>query len=234
MATASLLAGHACATGPAITVTYSVRPPYLLGGADGGPGGLTGAPATAAFKAAGIPVTWVQVPSNRQLMMVKEDSTPNCTIGWFRMPGREQFAKFTKSIYRDKAWIVLAHPAFAARGHATLEEALRSRETRLLVKDNYTYGAELDRLITRLQPTRAVLTEPTAKLIQLISMGAADLTLLPEEEGSYLLAHAGERAASLRLLHYKDMPAGNERYLMCSKSVPDDVIARLNKAIKPG
>jgi len=45
------------------------------------------------------------------------------------------------------------------------------------------------------------------------------------------MAHAGEHGPRLRLLHPPDMPHGPERYLMCTRAVPDEVIARLNKAI---
>lgn len=33
------------------------------------------------------------------------------------------------------------------------------------------------------------------------------------------------------LLKFSDMPAGEKRFIMCSKQVPEDIIERLNKAI---
>ena len=68
-------------------------------------------------------------------------------------------------------------------------------------------------------------------MVQSISMGVVDLMFVSEDEGNYLMAHAVEQAANLRLLHPKDMPKGVDRYIMCSKSVPDEVITKLNKAI---
>lgn len=37
--------------------------------------------------------------------------------------------------------------------------------------------------------------------------------------------------ACLCLLKFPDLPAGDKRYIMCSKQVPDEVIGKLNKAI---
>ncbi|MFA9218841.1 MAG: hypothetical protein ACEQSK_17290, partial [Sphingomonadaceae bacterium] len=102
---------------------------------------------------------------------------------------------------------------------------------RILVKDNYSYGAQLDQLMASHHPTIAVSTAPTSKMVQSISMGVVDLMFVSEDEGHYMMANAGAHAANLRLLHPKDMPHGAERHIMCSKSVPDDVIARLNKVI---
>jgi polar amino acid transport system substrate-binding protein len=232
IAASCLLAPPAGASDDAITVTYSERPPYMMAQADGTPGGLTGAPAAQAFKAAGIPVIWRNLPTNRQLMMVKDANLRACAVGWFRIEEREPYTKYTKAIYRDKEWVVLANATLAARHDATLEALLRHAETRVLVKDNYSYGAELDQLLRKWRPTVAVSTAPTGKMVQSISKGMVDMMFVSEEEGNYIMAHhAAEQTKNLSLLRFKDMPHGSERYIMCGKSVPDDVITRLNKAI---
>ena len=43
--------------------------------------------------------------------------------------------------------------------------------------------------------------------------------------------HAGANAPNLHLRQFKDMPHGITRHIMCGKNVPNEVIARLNKAI---
>lgn len=214
-----------------VTLLYSLRPPYLDDRAQMPPVGLTATPASKAFRDAGIPVVWRNYPTNRQLALVREGREPVCAVGWFHSEERARFAKFTKPIYRDKDWHVLANADFAARGYKTLDEMLRRKETRVLLKDQYTYGDQLDKLMHSYQPTFASSTGSTTKMMQSVSMGAADLMFVSEDEGSYLMAHAGAHAARVRLLHLPDMPPGPERYLMCSRAVPDDIIARLNKVI---
>ncbi|NGZ87261.1 transporter substrate-binding domain-containing protein [Duganella aceris] len=232
IAAACLFATPAVADDDAITVTYSERPPYMMAHADGPPSGLTATPAVQAFQTAGVRTVWRNLPTNRQLMMIKDPKQRACAVGWFRVEEREGYAKYTKPIYRDKEWLVLANTALAARSDATLDALLRHAETRVLVKDNYSYGAELDKLLRELHPTIAISTSPTSKMVQSISKGMVDMMFVSEEEGNYIMAHHdGEQTRNLRLLRFKDMPHGTERYIMCGKGVPDDVIARLNKAI---
>lgn len=215
-----------------VHVLYSERPPYLMAAAEGGPSGLTGTPATRAFRQAGISVRWSNLPTNRQLQTVRDSKTPSCAIGWFRTPERERYAKFTRAIYHDRDWTMLAHASVAERLEGNLQELMQRRDVRILVKDNYSYGSELDKLLARNNPLIAVSTAPTAKMVQSISKGAADLMFVSEEEGSYIMEHhPTEQTSHLRLLRHKDLPRGPERYVMCSKSTPDALIERLNAAI---
>lgn len=226
-----LLASSTTLAQEVIHVAYSERPPYLITQADGTPGGLTGAPAAVAFQTAGIAVQWHTVPSNRQLMMVKDHTRPSCAIGWFNTAERRQYGKFTKPIYRDRSWAVLTNAVFAARNIGSLDQLARQHDARVLIKDNYSYG-DLDAFMQHWQPVTAISTASTLKMVQSVSTGMVDLMFVSEDEGHYILRHqAGEHAADLRLLQFKDMPRGMERHIMCGKSVPDAVIIRLNRAI---
>lgn len=232
IAVSCLLPPLACAAENAINVGYNERPPYMIPMADGAPSGLTGTPTAKAFKSAGIPVVWHNVPTNRQLIMIHDATALNCAVGWFRTAERDAYAKFTKPIYRDKDWMVLANAALAARGDTTLRALLQRPETRILVKDNYSYGTELDQLLAPRRAGLAISTAASGKMVQSIAKGAVDMMFVSEDEGRYIMAHhPGEQTRNLRLLHFKDMPHGPERHIMCSKAVPDDIINRLNKAI---
>lgn len=213
-----------------IHLTYSERPPYMMQNADGTVGGLTGAPAAAAFKAAHIPVQWHKVPTNRQLLMVKDHSQLSCAIGWFDTPARQQYAKFTKPIYRDRTWVALTNTAFAARNVSSLEDLGRHSDARVLIKENYSYGG-LDAFMQQWRPVTAISTATTIKMVQSVSTGMVDLMFVSEDEGHYIIKEMSARMPSLRLLQFKDMPRGMDRHIMCGKNVPDEVIARLNKAI---
>lgn len=214
-----------------ITVNYNERPPYLVPAADGSATGLTGTPAANAFKAAGVPITWVKIPTNRQIALVKETSGMNCAIGWFKNPEREQFAKFTKAIYRDKPAIVLANSAFAIKEGAKLEEVLAIKGVRVLVKENFSYGPFIDGLLAKLKPTITVSNGTSTQMLQLINAHSVDFMFVSEEEANYLVEQAGLNMKNFRQVKFPDMPNGDKRYIMCSKQVPDDVITKLNKAI---
>lgn len=226
-----LLAAAACRAEEPITVTYHLRPPYLLPGPDGVPTGLTGTPAAQAFRQAGIGVKWMMAPTNRQLAMVRDEQQRSCTVGWFRNPERERYAKFTRPVYRDKDWVLLAYAGYVMPEGATLEQLLQNSATRILVKDNFSYGQEIDAMIVRGKPAIAVSTGSSEQMLQSVSAGAVDFMFLSEEEGQYVLSQHRERGANLRLLKARGMPRGAERHIMCGKGVPDDVIERLNRAI---
>lgn len=213
-----------------IHLTYSERPPYMVQQEDGAVSGLTGAPAAAAFKAANIPVQWHKVPTNRQLFMVKDHSSLSCAIGWFATPERQQYAKFTKPIYRDRTWVALSNATFGARNITSLEELAHHSDARVLIKENYSYGG-LDDFMKQWRPVTAISTATTIKMVQSVSTGMVDLMFVSEDEGHYIIKEMGARMPTLRLLQFKDMPRGLERHIMCGKNVPDEVIARLNKAI---
>ncbi|TFW17464.1 hypothetical protein [Duganella callida] len=231
LAASLLLAPPLCAAQEIIHAMYSERPPYMAAQPDGSPAGLTGTPAANAFRHAGVAVEWLRLPTNRQLLRLKDPHALNCAIGWFNVPERTAYSKLTRPIYRDHGWVALSNARFAARAYTSLDELMRHPEVRLLVKDNYSYGG-LDPLIQRWRPTIAVSTGSTLKMVQSVGAGLVDLMFITEDESQYILRHqAGEYGANLRVLRFKDMPHGSERHILCSKAVPDEVIDRLNKAI---
>lgn len=217
---------------PTITLYYNDRPPYLVPAADGSASGLTGSPAAAAFKAASIAVQWAKVPTNRQLMSIRRDAGPECAIGWFRNAEREQFAKFTKAIYRDLPTVALASRDFkAVREGSRLEDVLAMKGLRVLAKDNYSYGPTIDALLARLKPTIIYTTSENSAMVEMVRFNRADFMFVAEEEAAYLVEEAGLSAREFHLIRFADVPRGERRHIMCSKQVPDEVIARLNRAI---
>lgn len=230
LASGSLL-GSPCRAGEPITVFYNVRPPYLLQQENGEPSGLTGTPAQKAFAAARLPVQWSILPTNRQIVMIRENGGRYCAVGWFQTPERDSFAKFTKPLYRDQAWMVLVHSGLALDERDSLAAVLARPGLRVMVKDKYSYGRGIDELLVRYKPSIAISTGTTVQMLQSLGAQSVDLIFVSEEEGRYLLANAISQAGQLRLLRLADMPKGETRHIMCSRHVPDEVIERLNKSI---
>jgi polar amino acid transport system substrate-binding protein len=214
-----------------ITVAYNERPPYLVATRDGSPSGLTGTPAAQAFRAAGIDVRWVRMPTNRQIAMVRENSAQYCAVGWFRNDERAQFAKFTRPIYRDHRWVAMTGLFFDASEGQPLEELMGRGGLRLMVKDKYSYGPRIDAMLSRFHPVTAVSTGSTVQMLQSLSANTVDLMFVSEEEAAYLMSLGGPHAGKLRVLNLAGMPKGEERHIMCSLNVPDELIAKLNREI---
>lgn len=215
-----------------ITLSFNERPPYLVQEADGSASGLTGTPAADAFKKAGIEVAWSKVPPNRQLQVIKEGG-PQCAVGWYKTAEREQFAKFSKPIYRDHPTILLANPGFAGKDGARLADILGAKGVRVLVKENFSYGPFIDAELHKHPEVQTKSNGSSTQMLQLVSANRVDFMLAAEEEASYLIEQSGLGAGSFRRLKLADIPEGDYRHIMCSKQVSDELIARLNKAIPP-
>jgi len=59
----------------------------------------------------------------------------------------------------------------------------------------------------------------------------ADYTLITEEEASDLLARPEVGGDRFKIVRFSDMPAGGKRYIICSKKVSEEEMARLDAAI---
>jgi polar amino acid transport system substrate-binding protein len=214
-----------------ILLDYNDRPPYLVPAADGSATGLTATPAANAFKAAGIPVVWVKLPTNRQLLNLKRNSEMECAIGWFKNPEREQFARFTKAIYRDLPTMALANNGFNVKKGMRLEDVLAIKGVRVLAKDNYSYGPFIDGLLAKFKPVVIRTTSENSVMVEMIRANRADFMFVAEEEAKYLAEEAGASVKEFQMIKFSDMPMGEKRYIMCSKQVPDEIINKLNNAI---
>lgn len=226
-----LAAAAAAQAGDTIELYYFERPPYVMhrAGSDEVVG-LTATPAAQAFRAAGIRFRWVQMPTVRQLVTLKESAAPACAVGWFRNPEREQQFKFTRPIYRDRPTVALARADYTPPA-PTLAETLRQPGLAVLVKDGFSYGALIDALLVQAHPERVVTTAETVAMVRMIAAQRAHFMFAAEEEAAHLTEGADAPAAGLKIIHFADLPPGERRHILCSKAVPDELVERLNKAI---
>ena len=232
-----LAAAAACAVSTAVhaaepvTLYYNERPPYLVTGSQAGKvTGLTADPAAKAVERAGFVPQWSPMPSTRQLVTMREGNAPACAVGWFRNPEREIAFKFTKPIYRDKPTVVLARSDFEARS-GKLADVFQQPGLRVLVKDKYSYGPWIDALLARARPQTISTTEENIQMVRMIAGKRADVMFSSQEEAQYLLTQSTVSTSAVKVLRFDDVPQGEKRYLMCSRSVPDEIIERLDKAI---
>lgn len=230
VAVSGLLYSIAALADSAMTLYYEERAPYQMRVGDGVEG-LTATPAARAFKAAGVPFVWEASSMSRQWILMRENLGPHCLVGWFKTGERQAFAKFTKPIYRDGPRVALVRRAFALGPVRTLAAVLSTPGLRLLVRSKYSYGPDFDGALARIKPVTIVSPLPNAQLTELLAANRADLMFASEEEASLLLRRLGSKAEQLQELRFSDVLPGSERYIVCSRSVPDETIARLNKAI---
>ena len=81
------------------------------------------------------------------------------------------------------------------------------------------------------QPTIIYTTSENSAMVEMVRFNRADFMFVAEEEAAYLVEEAGLSAREFHLIRFADVPRGERRHIMCSKQVPDEVIARLNRVI---
>lgn len=215
-----------------IILHYNERPPYLVT-TETGVGGLTGDPATMVFERSNIPFHWEQTPSKRQIYLLQRNKGRDCLVGWFKNAEREEFAKYTLPIYRDKPQVALVRanndkiPTIS-----TVIDLFSNPQLNFLVKDGYSYGDYLDGKIKEYNPVQTVTTVENSEMLKMIYAGHADYVLIAPEEADGLIRTSDFDFHDFKFVHFTDIPSGEERYILCSLQVEDSIIQQLNEAIQ--
>ncbi len=226
-----LAAAGTQAAEPVLTLHYQERPPYSSRGPDDHPQGLLIAPLVRALDQAGIVRNWVLTPGQRQLATIQSGAGHDCGIGWFRSAEREALGKFSLPIYRDRPFMALVRSDSAMRGDRSVASLLEDPALPLLVKDGYSYGAELDALIARHGRALRRTTAENAQMARMLASGRAVWMIAAPEEAEVLLGGQADTAGQLRGVALPGLGPGQQRHLYCSRAVPDALLQRIDQAL---
>ncbi|RJP80810.1 MAG: hypothetical protein C4522_07080 [Desulfobacteraceae bacterium] len=216
-----------------LTVLYLERPPYYFtvnGRAEGFLVKLT----RKLFLEADIPVTFSEMPPKRIIKMIKSKKGNFCSIGWFKNPERETFAKFSLPIYQNKPIVILTTKNQQERfqPYRTLKEVFSDKTIVLGIMSEFSYGSYIDDLIKNDPPSNIEITSKQSMIPGLIVKKRAAFMLVSPEEVETLLQAEGHNPDDFLSITMPDIPAGNERYLMFSKGVSDETIEKINQTIR--
>lgn len=224
-------AAPATGSEPALQLHYQERPPYSYTGADGRPQGLLVTPVERARAKAGVAFVWVRTPSQRQLVLIQDGSGPDCGIGWFRNPQREALGRFSAPIYQDRPFMALARKDLAWNPRQPLPARLADATQLLLVKDGYSYGPAIDRLLARSAGAVRRTSAENVQMARMVEAGRAAWMLVAPEEADALLEELGATGTALQLQPLAGAPPGQTRHLYCNASLPPALIERVDGAL---
>lgn len=213
-----------------IDLHFYVRPPYMVKSGEAQVSGLTADPAQAAFDKAGVPFRWQQTPAKRQLVMIERGSGLDCGVGWYKTPERERFGKFTAPLYRDKPTVGIAHADFHVRSK-TLAGIVADPATRVVMKVGLTYGQEVVGTMVHAKAQVLTVAAEQANLARMVASGRADFMFSTQEEADNLRTDVVRGGESLKVLTFQDLHAGATRHILCSRTVSDETIDKLNAAL---
>ncbi|MBB4284495.1 substrate-binding periplasmic protein [Roseospira goensis] len=215
-----------------ITLLVFNRPPYYEPVPAGGYTGLVAGRVARALEAAGVPFTWRLLPPNGHLRTVAADRGPVCAVGWFRTASRESLGLFTAPVYRDRPQVVLTRADNGAvLSHGTVRALLADPTLRLGTKLGYSYGPALDAAIAGADPPRTTVSQDDTGLVRMLLGRRFDYMIVAAEEGDAVIDAFGVAGGDLATVSLPDMPPGNSRHLLCSRSVGAGTIARINTAL---
>lgn len=216
----------------ALTLLYRDKPPYSYT-ENRQAQGLLIEQSRAVFGAAGIEFLPEEAPLKRIQLELQANERPLCSPGWYRLPEREAYARFSLPMSQDVPHLVLIGPrsAQAVRAHRSLASLLADTRLRMAVVDGISYGSELDALIRKQTPAPLRATLTPVQLTRMVAAGRADYMFMDREDYLWLTRH-GEVSRKLESLKFPDMPAGLQRHLMCSKKTPDATMQAIDTAIR--
>ena len=215
-----------------LTILYHDRAPYYQNKGDGRVSGIVATPISRALETANIRYRWLIRPGNVHLKIIESGDTKSCAAGWFKNPKRQEYARFSDPVYRDRSQIVVARTNDkAVVTHTSLHSLLLDRKLKIGTKRGYSYGPFLDGLIRDLSPQKVDSNRENSGMVQMLLGRRFDYFLAAPEEFLTLAEKLEADIKRISMVRMWDIPPGNHRYLICGKDVPQSLIDRFNSAL---
>lgn len=216
-----------------IKVIYIEYPPYYQTNPGGEPGGIIVDRVRRLFDRAGISYVFSLVPSKR-VMLEMQSGAATVSIGWFKTAEREKFAKFSLPIYMNKPVGVFMlrdneHRIAPFDSFATLMDTRLFKIGRI---DGHSEGEYMDSILMKYPQQIVWLPGDEVQLIKMLAAKRFDFILLPPEEVEVLVKSAGYEMENFILKTMSDIPDGNARYIMYSKSIEDTLVEHIDRMIE--
>ena len=218
--------------GATITVAWRDKAPqhYIVNGVEHG---FLLKRARQVFETAGVPAHFVEEPIKRIWGNFAAGVPSYCSIGWYKLPEREAIAQFSEVFHTDPPHTLLVAPAALqqVRAHRSLASLLTDQQMTLGVVDGVSYGPEIDGMIKSARNKVDRKTVTPAQMTRSVATNRVSYMFIDRDDYEYLR----ERDEFMRMtvqVDFPDMPHGLNRYIVCSKDVPRDVMAKLNRAIE--
>ena len=185
------------------------------------------------FAQAQVPAVFVETPAKRIWHGFEHGKPAFCSIGWYRLPERERLAQFSRAFHVDPPHILLVGPKAltAIAAHQKVTALLADPGISLGVIDGVSYGPALDQLITNSANRVEHPTVSPANLMRMVAANRVNYMFADAADWQYLRGHEAG-LESITEYHFDDLPAGLERFIVCSKDVSSAIMVKLNRAIE--
>lgn len=216
-----------------LTLGYVVRP-GLAEAIDGVPKGTYLPVAASVMREAHFNVSWEALPQPRVIEQARNNQPNYCAVGIYQTPERSTFGKFSKPFFLDKPLVVVTlkkHEA-AVRKHASLAALAADTDLRIGLLEGFSYGPGLDTIFAKMKGNVDRIAGTPMQNLSKLMLDRFDYTVGAADETPRGVDGNEVDTRELVLIEFPDMAPGGARRFMCSASVDDAVIRRLDAAIK--
>ncbi|WP_321404415.1 transporter substrate-binding domain-containing protein [Maridesulfovibrio sp.] len=215
-----------------ITIGYIELPPYYYTNSENKPDGSLLHLTKRIMNKAGYECRYISMPSKRILHTIQKGKN-FASIGWFKTPQREKYAKFSLPIYENKPIVVLLrhedHDQFIK--YNTLKELLEQTKFKTGIVAGHSMGGYIDYLLEMHPQSVYTLSGTTQQLVRMLHTGHIDFCLLAPVEIAKIIKQSHYKDDKFSFMSMADIIKGNTRHLIFSKDVSNDTISRINSAI---
>lgn len=214
-----------------LTVAWREKPPhqYIENGQEKG---ILLELAKHVFSDSKLQTTFVEEPAKRIWQNFTNGKKNYCSFGWYKIAEREALVQYSDSFYKDPPHTLLvANTALAqVRTHKNLKSLLADPNLSLAIVDGVSYGVQLDQLF--LSAKNKIIHSSAAPMImvRMINANRASMMLIDREDWRYL-SSKDEQLSELTQVDVEGMPAGLDRYIVCSKDIAPAVMSKINAAL---
>lgn len=214
-----------------VNLMFLERPPYATFHESKNPHGILIEPVEKAFQEAGISYRLLEVPVVRQLAILKANKDFDCGIGWFKREERAVYAKYSKAFFQDLPTVGIVATDSSLPNSAKLKDILSTTRLTWTVVDGYSYDPYVEGLMKEHKTPLQTINGNLNNLVNMIDKNHASITMLARQEAQYYV-NREQFKGRLRIVDFSDVPAGEERYLLCSKKVDDALLEKINKSFE--
>lgn len=221
------------AADPLIMVFNQRHPYHYIDGENPVPHGLVADIAVKILSDTGMEIHYKEMSANRIFAMIKQDS-PFCSFGWFKTPERLQYAKFTYGLLQDEPFIIVTNRRNKELfdKHKTLASVFSDSSLKFGTRAKTSYGEEVDALIDGAVLQVIAPNNTQINMIKMLDRTRFHFMLLVPVEIEEAFSSAGVDLSKYTTITFPDIPKGNKRRIMCTKSTDDDIIQQINESIQ--
>lgn len=216
-----------------LTIGYIELPPYYYTNSQQKPEGILLSLTQRVMSKAGCKCSYVSMPSKRILHTIKKGGS-FASIGWFKTPQREKYAKYSLPIYENKPIVVLLKHDNRDKFNKfkTLEELLEQKKFKTGFIAGHSMGGYIDYLHEKYPESFHAFPGNTQQLVKMLHDGRVDFCLLAPVEVSRILKKSSYKEDDFYFMSMADIIKGNARHLIFSRDISDETIIKINNAIR--